>query len=281
VGGFVALACLAVVAPPASAESAPRPTRAHPLRILFMGDSLAFEARDYFDFVVAYSGRANVEDSLVFGGTALCDWLPVLNQKLKRFKPDIAVVEFAGNAFTDCMQDPATGQPYEGFSLANKYFQDANAAMKVFSRHDVSVYWVNPPASCAFPVRPLTSVFIRTASIWDNADYIDTNGAVNADGGCTKFLPCLEGEPCTATDPSTGQRAAVVRAPDGLHFCPDGTDAVKGVTGPCDTWSSGAYRYATAVAVPIIQQYELTPPTAPLVPPPSKLPEAPPAIRRR
>lgn len=276
--GFVALigmVALTLVAPPASAEGAPEPTKANPLRILFMGDSLAYEARNYFDFVVGYSGRANVEDSLVFGGTAICDWLPVLPKKLAKFKPDIAVVEFAGNSYTDCMQDPATGEAYLGFALVNKYLTDANAVMKIFNRFDVSVYWVNPPESCATRERPLTSVFIRMTSRWKHADYIDTNTVLNRNGNCAKYLPCLPGEPCTAIDPSTGQRAAVVRAPDGRHFCPDAAPAVKGVTGPCDEWSSGAYRYATAVAVPIIQQYDLTKSTSPLVPPPSALPAVP------
>jgi len=256
----------------AGAQSDPTPTRKHPLRVLFMGDSLALESRDYFDFVLGYSGRAEVDDSLVFGGTAICDWLEKIGPKLKEFKPDIAVVEFAGNAFTNCMQDPATGKPYADLARVSKYWTDANEAMETFSDHGVFVYWVNPPAGCRRTERPMTSVFIRIASRWDNAAYIDADGALNPDGTCTTYLPCLDGEPCTATDPETGERASIVRAPDGVHFCPDATVAVAGVNAECDVYSSGAYRYATAVAVPIIQQYELTPPTAPLVPLPSALP---------
>jgi hypothetical protein len=276
--GFVALIAavgLALIVPPASASETPGPTKADPLRILFMGDSLAYEARYYFDFVVGYSGRANVEDSMVYGGTAICDWLEKLPLKLAQFRPDIAVVEFAGNNFTDCMRDPSTGQGYTGFPLVKKYLDDANAAMKTFKKFNVSVYWVNPPESCKTRDRPLTSVFIRMASRWSNADYLDTNSVLVPNGDCARYLPCLDGEPCTAIDPSTGQRAAVVRAPDGRHFCPDGGEAVAGVTSTCDEWSSGAYRYATAVAVPIIQQYDLTRSTEPLVPPPSALPAVP------
>jgi len=269
----VGLLTLGVLAPAAGAQTDPAPTRKDPLRVLFMGDSLALESRDYFDFVLGYSGRAEVDDSLVFGGTAICDWLEKIGPKLKTSKPDIAVVEFAGNAFTNCMLDPETGKPYADLERVSKYWSDANEAMEIFSRHGVYVYWVNPPAGCRSTERPMTTVFMRIASRWDNAAYIDADGALNPDGTCTTYLPCLDGEPCTATNPETGERASIVRAPDGVHFCPEGEAAMAGVTKACEVYSSGAYRYATAVAVPIIQQYELTPPTAPLVPPPSALPQ--------
>jgi hypothetical protein len=278
--GFVAVAALLGVAlllpsPPAqAATNDPEPTAAHPLRVLYMGDSLAVESRDYFDAVIEGSGVTAVDDSLVFGGTAICDWLDSLGSKLKSFRPDVAVVEFAGNSFTDCMQDPETGEPFRADALVDKYWKDANRAMEIFARHEVFVYWVNPPASCDRPVRPLTSVFLRITSRWERARYIDANDSVTRDGTCALFLPCLDGEPCTATDPSTGQQAAIVRAPDGLHFCPGAPSAVSGVTQLCDVWSSGAWRYANAVAAPIIHDYDLTP-TAPLLAPPSSLPQLP------
>ena len=267
---------LALLVPlPAQGDSTgPEPTSTHPFRVLFMGDSLAVESRDYFDAVIQDTGVTAVDDSLVFGGTAICDWLDSLGPKLKAFRPDVAVVEFAGNSFTECMQDPDTGEPFRADALVDKYWEDANKAMEIFSRHNVFVYWVNPPASCDRPVRPLTSVFLRIASRWEHARYIDANDSVTRDGTCALFLPCLDGEPCTATDPSTGEDAAIVRAPDGLHFCPGAPSAVAGVTQLCDVWSSGAWRYANAVAAPIIQDYGLTP-SAPLLAPTSGLPQLP------
>ena len=65
----------------------------------------------------------------------------------------------------------------------------------------------------------------------------------------TDVLPCLPAEPCSgsASRPSVGVN--VVRAPDGAHFCPrPDAPAVEGVTGPCPVWSSGAYRFGTAMA---------------------------------
>ena len=43
------------------------------------------------------------------------------------------------------------------------------------------------------------------------------------------------------------------RAPDGAHFCPGAPDAVRGVTSGCPVWSSGAFRFGTAMATPVLQ----------------------------
>jgi len=44
----------------------------------------------------------------------------------------------------------------------------------------------------------------------------------------------------------------VVRAPDGAHFCPIGAAAREGVVDPCAVWSSGAYRYGSAMAGAVV-----------------------------
>jgi hypothetical protein len=54
--------------------------------------------------------------------------------------------------------------------------------------------------------------------------------------------------------PSRGANGTnVVRAPDGAHFCPDGTPATAGVTGPCDEYSPGAFRFALAMESAVTQ----------------------------
>jgi hypothetical protein len=52
-----------------------------------------------------------------------------------------------------------------------------------------------------------------------------------------------------AIEPSCGPSGTnFVRSPDGTHFCPDGTPAKVGVTGPCDEYSPGAFRFSLAIA---------------------------------
>jgi hypothetical protein len=52
-----------------------------------------------------------------------------------------------------------------------------------------------------------------------------------------------------AIEPSCGPNGTnIVRSPDGIHFCPDGTPAKVGVTGPCDEYSPGAFRFSLTIA---------------------------------
>jgi hypothetical protein len=51
----------------------------------------------------------------------------------------------------------------------------------------------------------------------------------------------------------------VVRAVDGTHFCPVPSDAVQAVAGDCPVWSSGAFRFGTAMADPVIRDLHRRP----------------------
>jgi hypothetical protein len=60
-----------------------------------------------------------------------------------------------------------------------------------------------------------------------------------------------------------GVRSNVVRAPDGVHFCPTGKPSVGGRTIPCDSYSSGAWRYGAAILKPLLAAATGTPAGAP------------------
>ena len=81
--------------------------------------------------------------------------------------------------------------------------------------------------------------------------YVDAGAAVEAPGHAyTDTLPCLAHEQCSGPMVN-GIATNVVRSADGVHFCPteEGNDA--GVIGGCPVYSSGAYRYAKAMADPL------------------------------
>lgn len=88
--------------------------------------------------------------------------------------------------------------------------------------------------------------------------YVDAGAAVLDHGRWTDALPCLPDEPCSgiAGAVATDGPVNVVRAPDGNHFCPVAHDAVDGVVATCPVWSSGAYRYGTAMAEPVVELLE-------------------------
>ena len=80
------------------------------------------------------------------------------------------------------------------------------------------------------------------------ADYVDAGASVLDGGRWTATLACLAEEPCAGSADGAGTAVNVVRAPDGMHFCPAAPEAVNGITGECPVWSSGAFRFGTAMA---------------------------------
>jgi hypothetical protein len=240
------------------------PTRAvvareTPLRVMLIGDSLASASKDSFAEALTADGNAIVDSSMVRGGSAICDWLPSLASTLQAVGPDVAVVELSGNSITPCMSDPATGKHYVGEAWLAKYRTDTAAAMDVFNRFDVTVYWIGAPRTREDTggQAALNAIYEQAAERLPSAQYVNAGDAVLDHGKYTDYLPCSAGEPCTGTDPSTGQPANRVRAPDGGHFCPNGAPAFSGVTGPCTVWSSGAWRFGKAMAAPLVEAYGL------------------------
>ena len=70
------------------------------------------------------------------------------------------------------------------------------------------------------------------------------------------MLPCLFFEPCTGPT-IAGVRTDIVRSPDGVHFCPNQVGNAVGVVPGCDAYSSGAFRFAAAMAGPVIREFGL------------------------
>jgi hypothetical protein len=87
--------------------------------------------------------------------------------------------------------------------------------------------------------------------------YIDAGKAVEgSDDTYLSTMPCLFFEPCTGPT-IDGMRTDVVRSPDGVHFCPDQSGNAVGQVFHCDVYSSGAYRFAAAMAGPVIRSLHL------------------------
>lgn len=235
------------------------PTEAAPLRVLLLGDSLAWEAKSDFSRALEATGKAEV-DVMAFGGTDYCTFDAALRRLVAEKRPEVVVIEFSGNALGPCMTDPRTEQPYEGDRLVATYEADARETIGLLRSRGADVYLSTfPRTRSPHPEDDeLRDVVLDLADSEPGVHLADAAAAVEArDGGYTEFLPCLVGEPCTDRDPSTGRRAARVRAPDGAHFCPNGLPAVAGVTLECDVWSSGAWRFGNAMARPVLDDYRL------------------------
>jgi hypothetical protein len=236
----------------------------HPLErpvVVLYGDSLAWEARHAF--TNALGGYPDVRVVVrTLGGTAICDWFDAMTADAATLAPGMVVIEFGGNSFTPCMHDEG-GRPLSGAAVVDRYARDVGRAIALFAPIGTQVVLAGAPVSFdeAGGVGPdgggMNLLYRQTARESPAVRYADAGASVLADGRWTITLPCLPGEPCTGGVDATGTGLNVVRAPDGQHFCPASADAVRGVTGDCPVWASGAFRYGTALAQPVADSLDV------------------------
>jgi hypothetical protein len=176
-----------------------------------------------------------------FGGTAPCDWLT-------KHGPIAAgstvVISFTGNSLTPCMADAAGGQ-LAGVAVVSRYRTDVTTLIAQAVAARAHVVLVGQPVHVDLIggndiVRALNTIYDGMAARHGvDVRYVDAGAAVeNADGSFAHALPCLAGEPTCGPSGSN-----VVRSDDGLHFCPG-----VPVPGACAEYSSGAFRFANAIA---------------------------------
>jgi len=129
-------------------------------------------------------------------------------------------------------------------------------AVHIFTSVGTHVYLagapVSRPALGSFQRgRALNLMYSRVALVSPPGmvTYVDAGTAVQLGTEYTDELPCLPEEPCPG-----GSGTTVVRSYDGVHLCPGDDTHRDAVTKRCLVWSSGAYRYARAMAAPVIAQ---------------------------
>jgi hypothetical protein len=233
-------------------------------RVVLYGDSLALEAGGHFRNALVSAGVTDVTLQ-VYGGTAICVLLDRMRTDAATLRPTAVVVEFSGNAITPCMMDET------GRSLAEapeayhqKYRGDAQQVLEIFETTGTQVYFAGAPLTRRAAEDPdgdadwLNELYASLAADSTHGRYVDSGRATLRGNRWTATLPCLPNEPCTGGVDADGTPVNVVRAPDGGHFCPGAPDASSGVTEECPVWSSGAYRYGSAMAAPVMQALGVT-----------------------
>jgi len=255
-GWVMTIVLLFVVTACSGAVPATRPASGGaPVKVVLFGDSLAYQAASYFDELVQAHGTATVTN-FVFGGTAACDWLPDM-RRVALTRPQAVVMEFSGNTFTSCM----AGCPPESSSAVSKYCADVSAAIRLFLSVGTHVFLDGTPISYEQSIshdrhwNDLNRSFAALAAKdRQGVTYVDAGRAVEGPGGAfTWTLPCLPTEPCTGPTVA-GVRTNVVRSPDGGHLCLVANGNAPG----CGSYSSGAFRFASAMATPVIKAFHLS-----------------------
>lgn len=214
--------------------------RAHPTVVL-LGDSLAQEAAPYLERQL--DDRVVVER--VFGGTAPCDWL---DRDLHAAPGRTVVVSFSGNSLTPCMADGHGGH-LRAQALVDRYRADLATLVGRIRHAGAQVLLVQQPErgpdhtaggsadpDAAVEVAGVNAVYADLASS-PAVSLVDAGAAVEDSGAFAATLPCLPGEESCGPD-----GRIVVRSDDGVHLC-TGTATI-----PCPRYSSGAFRFARAIA---------------------------------
>ena len=211
-----------------------------PERIALYGDSLSMQAAQDFQFLAVESGDTTLLGA--YNGLAPCDVLPRLAGDAASWRPNVAVLEFTGDDLTPCMKPYAVGTP----AYYEKYQQDAATAVHTLRSDGVDVVLIGAPLDSdpglSQNVQRLNAMYASLASSTPGVRYVDAGDVVLAHGQFTSTLPCLSSEQCTGPSGTN-----VVRSPDGIHFCPTGSTAVEGSYDVCPVYSSGAYRFASAM----------------------------------
>jgi len=206
------------------------------------GDSLSWEAAGGFQLELRRDARVRIS---AVPGAAVCDLLPLVEQDADN-PPTVAVLQFSGNNTTSCMQGP-DGEPLVGDALLDRYTADAEAVTSLLVGAGSSVIWAGSPVTrtggqAATLNERYRAIAEAAAARGEPVRYTPADTAVlTPDGRYTDTLPCLAFE---GPDRGCVDGRIRVRAPDGVHFCPTGGDG----SAPCPVWSSGAFRFGTAMA---------------------------------
>ena len=201
-----------------------------PLRVEVWGDSYSAQAATYINFYLDLSRKANVEVH-AYGATALCDWFSDMYsetnpQNPAGFHPQVAIIQFAGDAFTKCMQQ-SSGTAYSGQALVNKYSADSRYAIGIFAARGIPVYFMSTPLTTyqskfytgLSPIGQMLRQLPQRFPDRNLVRYLDGATPLELNGKFTYTLPCLPWETCTGHW-ADGTKTVIVREPDGVHFCP-------------------------------------------------------------
>lgn len=188
-----------------------------PLRLLVIGDSLTFQAKEAAEAVAARYEGVLVLRIVGLPGTGLIsgfDWHEAMRRLVEDFHPHVVIAEFIGNYFPPYLQDargvdilPGTEAFYERWQTATM------AAMDVLTAEGALVFWVLGPnladATADTQRRRIDAIYRSLSSCYGSVEFIDCYRIISPDGYTSTLVNRL-GE------------TEIVREPDGVHLTPAG-----------------------------------------------------------
>jgi hypothetical protein len=246
---------IAACTPPAPADDSSPPiallaptefepsVRADSVRVVLVGDSIATELAHFLRPPLADAGLTLEVNA--FGGTAACDWY----DGFEIGPGDVLVLSFIGNGDRPCARvDGRLRSPEE---LVELFRWDLTQHTDRALAAGATVALVGqPPVSERSPyvavADGINAAAADLAASRDDVVVIDAGATLRTRAGAfTEWLAPLPEERDRLDDADAGR--VRVRNADGVHLCPTDT-LTDGEQGRCPTWSSGAWRMATALA---------------------------------
>jgi hypothetical protein len=235
------------------------PTWGPKYKVILYGDSLAFETTPYLGPALTGSKRATFVNRS-FPGTAVCDWLPKIARDASPTPPDAVIVTTYGNNISKCGYRGGVKLRTDSAGYWQMYRESIDSALAKFDSRTLVILAAVPAAKPDLASGPshkarMLQLMRDAATGLSNVSVIDAGSAVELPGGgYTRSLRCLTDEPC-ANRPTPGYN--LVRALDGLHFCPPIYWAHVSTLRNCSVYASGARRFGLALAKPVVEAFGL------------------------
>ena len=249
-----------IAAVPAASATATTATT-NKIPVAMFGDSIGYEAEPFFAARLEASGRFVVRDRTT-AASAPCDWIWGLKAAPLVPQPAAVVVETLGVSLSNCQMD----------SSGNRPARDSAAYFAMYERHlrkfidmfpkKTKIFMSSAPAtssgvgyaSGARHAQLMMKMLASVAATRSNAKVVNAAASIQTSKGFfVRSMPCLAAFPCS-DDPTPGH--AVVRALDGIHFCPPyGPLGTSRYLRQCPVPDIGAMIFGSALAAPVLTAF--------------------------
>ncbi|MEI7888726.1 MAG: hypothetical protein WCI34_00330 [Actinomycetes bacterium] len=221
-------------------------------KVNLYGDSLSVESAPFIKAALAKSGKVSFL-SRAESGSAPCDWRGIIQHDVSTRPPDVALVETYGNNASACQRGVGGTRPvFDTPGYWRMYHKDLDQLIKSFPRSTYVILLSAPAAAMDMKTghshkAHMLALMRSIAHTRRNVTAVNAGGRLEFPAGhFARILPCVAKTPCP-NHPKPGM--AVVRAKDGLHFCPVIIWAKLKLLEHCPVVAYGAWRYGLIQAV--------------------------------
>ncbi len=240
------------------------------IRVSVLGDSILYQAKPTIDFLVETSG-AVMTHSITYPGLTMCTLIPFIRRDIIPVHADLVIIEMLGTDFDQCAQVAPDHSPawLAAFKTATETV--VNDALSASSSTKVELVDAPTYMDQISGHSAVAQIYQEVSALHpDRVSYVNAGASVEGpQGQAVEYLPCLPKEisrglcegPTIRTEMINGTlvREIPVRGSDLVHFCPVNDASGKVAPPGCAVYSSGVFRFATALLNPALREFDLGP----------------------